>query len=238
MYISRITFAAALTLIGTNGAHAAVIVADSFDYVSGPLNGKNGGVGAWTAGWVGFGLNASFSMAVTNNDPPPKSAQRELVIQAGTSVVFVSFEFAPPTGATVNDSSLLRMMSGATVVASIGKPAGASAWSIGRVSFVSTGIPASDEARIVAAYDFNGDGARPVWVNPDAEDFFNMTTGASSADAVRVGNVPTQASSVSLDASIEGVSYDTLIIASDPSDVGLLASGSGAARAISTATAR
>ena len=82
-------------------------------------------------------------------------------------------------------------------------------------------IVSGEAARIVGCIDFENDQLL-MWVNPDASDYHNVTTGASSADAVDYsydsGNWIT---AVRL-ASGSSVTWDDLVVATDAASVGIV----------------
>ncbi len=168
----RLPVALALLLSAGPAAAQTPLLADSFDYPDGPVNGRNGGTGAWTAGWnngantvsvSGGKLTASSAVSTFRNVDPTATAWAS----DGASV------YLSATASAVNGSSL--------AVAAVGVPGGflAIGGGVKNGQFILNGVPLGAgtgtatpgvEYQIVirvTRHDGGNDEAA-LWVNPTA----------------------------------------------------------------------
>ena len=217
---------------------AAVVASDPLDYPDGPLGTQNGGVG-WTNPWyTASNPNGGYQMVsgqvVTTFVPFSSYLGRFFANPAATPELFLSVDIRIPADIAIDDSIGLYLYTGANFTSlAMGKPQGAAEFQVGVSTFVSTGVAVSPNTayHLVGVYDI--DNSRlAMWVNPDASDYYNPTTGATTADAVIPANpghidsfyVATNRPFVG---QLAGVALDNFVIANTPQDVGLLATAPG-----------
>lgn len=215
-----------------------VVASDYLSYPDGPLGTQNGGVG-WTNPWyTASNPNGGYEMVsgqvVTTFVPFSSYLGRFFSNPATTPELFLSVDVRTPADLQLDDSIGLFLFEGANFTSlTMGKPQGMPDWEVGGSNPVPSGINVLPNTtyHLVGVYDI--DNARvALWVNPDASDFYNPTTGANSADAM-VGASPGHingfytASYRPFVGQLAGVVFDNFVIANAPADVDLLAAAPG-----------
>ena len=198
-------------------ACAAAIATESFAYPDGPLSGQGGPVDAWTTAWVNNGLDAAGGEAVTNVFAnPPKYVWRVFNDPGATNTLFVRFELTTPPAFATADSFGLDLSVGVNnPIVFAGKGPNHNNWIVSGV--FDSGIP-MDAGRtyIVVAGVVYPEGPVPamrlLWIDPDASDFYDDATGASSADVVSLLGQPPRGGTLTLLGSLAGVRFDDIIL--------------------------
>lgn len=224
--------------VSSRPAAAAVVAIDSLDYPDGPLGNQNGGVG-WTIPWYtasnpNGGYVMSAGQVVTTFVPFSSYLGRNFSNPAATPQLFLSVDIQIPADIALEDSIGLYLYTGANFTSlAMGKPQGAAEFQVGVSSFVSTGIVVAPNTsyHLIGMYDI-ANSRIAMWVNPNASDYYNPTTGANSADAWtganpgHIGSFYTASYRPGV-GQPAGVAFDNFVIANAPSDVGLLSAAPG-----------
>lgn len=219
----------ALTLLLCPMMRAAIVASDTFTYPDGGLPGNNGGSG-WFSAWGGTGMDVISGRAVTNVfNNPPKYGSRIFNNPASTNTLFVRFDLFVPNTLTVADYLGCQLSIGANNnILLFGKDAGSSVYQVGNTGLVSSSIPVvpGSQVVLVGAYyngQLPGTDLQLLWVNPDGSDFFDPSTGMSSADAIAHELVAFDAATVTLFGGIPGIGFDNLVISNMSDGVGITA---------------
>jgi hypothetical protein len=158
---------------------------------------------------------------------PPKYGSRPFVNPGVSNTLFVRFDLT--LGSYALDDYI-----GAQLVTGVnnnillwGKTVGSNELWVGNSGLTSTGITLAPNATttLIAAYFITPGPATDqmlLWVNPDGSDYFDPTTGASSADATHFELVAFHAAYINIFAEEAGVAFDNLLITDEAAGVGLM----------------
>jgi hypothetical protein len=239
--VNMICVAMLLTL-GAAPSEGAIVANDDFSYPDGILYGANGGTG-WTSRWGGTGMDVAGSQAVTNVfNNPPKYGSRDFDNPQTTGELFVSVDLLTAT-IGINDYFGAQLYLGVNNnILSFGKLPGSNEFQVFNGGGASTGITIAPNTayHLVGAYSVVPGPATDrllLWVNPDSSDFFNVVTGANSADAVSNELVAFGAFSLSLYAGTPGFKFDNLVISNTADGVGLAVPEPGSMQLLLTGAA-
>jgi hypothetical protein len=215
-------------------AIAGIIAADDFTYPDGPLWGANGGTGwtiFWTTSFPDGGIEVAGGVAqgalLGNN---PKYAARNFLNPESTNQLFVAFDLQTPAAINTDDYFFLQLYVGVNNnLLTFGKLAGSNRFQAGNGGFSSSSFDILPDTtyHLIGAYDIrhvpNGDPDRiNLWINPDASDYYNVVTGAGSADVSGVDFVASHASSLFFATNtVAGYKIDNLVISNMAEGVGL-----------------
>ncbi len=227
----KIKFSSLLVLIALwtaiAPARAALVAEDDFAYADGPLPGQNGGTG-WTTAWNGFSMNvvAGWAMPVVGN-PQEQAANRIFDNPGSTPEMFVAFDLRTPASWASNDYAALGLQEGVNLQnIALGKWPGGDELLVANGGSATTGIAIQPNTiyHLIGSYDLDNH-VISLWVNPDASDYYDPTTAATSADAF-VGDLGYGHMSrlVFVTNKLGGFAFDNIVLGDTPEDVGLLSS--------------
>lgn len=204
-------------------ATSAVIAQEDFSYANGNVAGANGGTG-WASPWSSSGLEVLNGYAFTNvfNNPPKYGARN--FPQYNGELFFVRFDLHLPS-LGLNDYWGAALTVGVNNnILTAGKWPGNTVFSVGNGGLASTSIPASPGDYLVVAAYHNmpvGQDRLMIWINPDALDFYDPSTGTGSADAVQLEPVFFGPATLTLYSNVADVRFDNLVLADGPQSAGI-----------------
>lgn len=218
-------------------ARAAVVATDSFAYPDGPLFGRNGGSG-WTTGWAGFLTNVVSEEAVGNSETQ-FTGTRNFDNPGTTPELFVAFTVRVPATLASDDFIGVHLNAGANSSnLTVGKVPGTSVFIVGNGGWVESSIPVQPGVtyRVIGVYDLD-QSRTSLWVDPDASDYYEPTTGSSSADASGIFSLHAHMHWIAFQGSVGGMGFDDIVISNTPEGVGLAASPPSSVEDIATGSA-
>lgn len=202
---------------------AATLAGDTFTYPNGALAGNSGGTG-WQYAWLGFNTDVAANQAVPGARTDIQSqAVRGFVNPRSTNQIFVAFDLQTPPALQPNDWFVVYFTVGAnstSLVLGISGPDNRFGVGVGGTSYTTITAQPNTQYHVVGCYDLNFN-RNCVWVNPDPTDFYDTATGNSSAGATLVNILAGHSETVYAETIVHGSTFDNLVIADTPADVGL-----------------